>query len=139
MIARQVLRYGVVGLVSNAILSAAYIFLTAVGVEPKLAMTLVFVIGTVQTFFVNRAWTFRSSAPTSAFFKYALVYGAGYAINWLGLWIFVDRLGSPHQIVQLIMIFIVAAFIFVNLRYWVFARRDGRDVSKSPFENSINR
>ena len=53
----QGLRFGIVGLVSNAVLYLLYLLLTTVGVGHKTAMTLLFAVGTLQTFVVNKRWT----------------------------------------------------------------------------------
>ncbi len=121
MIRAQFTRYVIVGLVSNAILYLGYLGLTAFGMGHKLAMTVLYVLGVCQTFLFNRSWSFQDSGRIQgAFVKYATVYGTGYAINWSLLWLFVDKLGLPHQVIQGILIFVVAGFIFFSLRYWVF-------------------
>ncbi len=121
MIRAQFTRYVIVGLVSNAILYLGYLALTAFGMGHKLAMTVLYLLGGCQTFFFNRSWSFQDSGRIQgAFVKYATVYGTGYTINWSLLWWFVDKLGLPHQVIQGILIFVVAGFIFFSLRYWVF-------------------
>ncbi len=121
MIRAQFTRYVIVGLVSNAILYLGYLALTAFGMGHKLAMTVLYVLGVCQTFFFNRSWSFQDSGRIQgAFVKYVTVYGTDYTINWSLLWLFVDELGLPHQVVQGILIFVVAVFIFLSLRFWVF-------------------
>ncbi len=121
MIRAQFTRYVIVGLVSNAILYLGYLALTAFGMGHKLAMTVLYLLGVCQTFFFNRSWSFQDSGwIQGGFVKYATVYGTGYTINWSLLWLFVDELGLPHQMIQGILIFVVAGFIFFSLRYWVF-------------------
>ena len=123
MIEAQFTRYLIVGLVSNAILYLGYLGLTAFGMGHKLAMTALYVLGVSQTFFFNRSWSFQDTGSIrGVFVKYAAVYGTGYAINWSLLWLFVDELGLPHQVIQGILIFLVAIFIFSSLRFWVFIR-----------------
>ncbi len=129
MIRAQFTRYVIVGLISNAILYLGYLALTAFGMGHKLAMTLLYVLGVWQTFFFNRSWSFQDSGrKQDAFVKYAAVYGAGYAINWSLLWFFVDELGLPHQVVQGILIFVVAIFIVLLLQFWVFNSSASRKV-----------
>ena len=121
LIAEQFIRYAIVGLVSNALLYAFYLLLTAFGVGPKTAMTIGFALGVVQTFFLNRGWTFKSEAGVaSSAWKYVTAYAIGYLVNFFGLMVFVDLVGLPHQLVQLVMIFVVAVVIFLLQRHWVF-------------------
>lgn len=47
----------------------------------------------------------------------------GYLLNLILLLLFVDWLDFPHQIVQGIAIVVVAIFLFVVLRIFVFAPR----------------
>ena len=54
----QFSRYAIVGLASNAIGYVLYIGLTRLGLGPKLAMSLLYGIGILQTFLFNKRWTF---------------------------------------------------------------------------------
>ena len=117
----QFFRYGIVGVSANAAAYLAYLGLTALGIEPKAAMTLVFAATVLSTFLVNRTWSFRSTARHGkALVRYFAVYWLGYVVNWLGLGLLVDAMGYPHQLVQLMMIVLVAALMFVALHLWVF-------------------
>lgn len=118
---RQFLRYALIGLTSNAVLYAAYLTLTGVGVGHKTAMTLLYVVGTLQTYIFNRRWTFlyRGKIPGSML-RYAATYAFGYLLNLTALFALVDILGLPHRIVQAVLILIVAVSIFLLQKYWVF-------------------
>jgi putative flippase GtrA len=133
MILQQLIRYAIVGLVSNGLLYLLYLGLTAIGVVPKVAMTIAYVIGTGQTFYVNRAWSFNSSVGGSAFLYYATVYAAAYEVQWISMWKFIDQLGYPHQLVVFVQTFVVAGLIFLALRAWVF--RDVRGPRPLPRSN----
>ena len=120
----QLIRYGLVGVVSNAVIYLVYLLITYLGVEPKIAMTLVYIIGASIGFVGNRKWTF---AHRGAFSRTALRYGlahlSGYLLNFLILLTFVDHLGYAHQWVQAIAIIIVAGFLFIILKYLVFSKK----------------
>lgn len=118
----QLARYAIVGLLSNALGYLLYLAITALGMEPKLAMTLLYIIGTLQTFFFNRKWSFsHNGAFQGPFFRYVLAYAFGYLLNLAVLLILVNWAHWPHQIVQGVMIFILAAMLFLLQKYWVFA------------------
>ena len=120
-VVRQFLRYAVVGLASNAVLYLAYLVLTQIGMGSKLAMTLGYAVGVAQTFFFNKNWTFKHlGAHTPAFVRYCIAYGLGYLFNLFGLFVLVDRLEYPHQIVQGLLILAIAAFLFLLQKLWVF-------------------
>lgn len=115
------MRFAVVGLASNAVLYLAYLGLTAAGVGPKVAMTLPYAVGVLQTFALNRRWTFGHEGDRrAALLRYAAVYAAGYLLNLAALELLVTRMGLPHRIVQAAMILVVAAFTFGLQRSWVF-------------------
>ena len=120
----QLFRYVLVGLGSNVILYLGYLLLTSFGFGYKTAMTLLYGLGILQTFLFNRSWTFGHQGYIhSAFVRYTSIYLLGYLVNLTGLYVFVDLLGFPHQLVQGLMIVIVAALLFVLQRLWVFKDR----------------
>lgn len=117
----QFSRYALVGLLSNAVGYLLYLLLTKVGFGHKAAMTLLFAVGTLQTFVFNKRWTFgHQGLLHSSFVKYVLIYGLAYLLNLTALLLFVDRLSFPHQIVQGVMILVLALMLFLLQRYWVF-------------------
>ena len=118
---RQLLRYVAVGLASNFLCYLAYLALTRLGTDPKLAMTLMYGLGVLQTFVANKRWTFsHQGRRTAVFYRYCLAYGAGYVANLAVLYVMVDRFGYPHQAVQGAMIFVLAAALFLAQKFWVF-------------------
>lgn len=117
----QFVRYATVGLISNIFLYVAYLGLTFAGLEPKLAMTLLYAVGVAQTFIFNKRWSFRhTGAHGTAFVRYCIAYATGYFINLAALFILVDRLGYAHQIVQGVMILALAVMLFMLQKFWVF-------------------
>jgi putative flippase GtrA len=121
---RQLIRYGLVGVASNAAMYFVYLLITYLGVEPKKAMTLVYIIGASIGFIGNRKWTFAHRGDSArAALRYVLAHLFGYLLNFLILFTFVDRLGYAHQWVQAIAIIIVAGFLFIVFKYYVFRER----------------
>lgn len=121
---RQALRYGVVGVSSNLLLYTAYLGLTTAGLSPVFAMSIVYACGVAVTFVLNGRWSFGARGLYRASFaRYVAAYAAGYVINLVMLSWLVHRLGLPHAPVQGFVILLVAAFLFLAQRYWVFAPR----------------
>jgi putative flippase GtrA len=84
-------------------------------------MTILYSIGAGLGYVANRKFTFRSHAGIlSSGLKYVIVYGMGYLMNLSLLIYFSDQLGYPHQWVQGMAIFVVAGFLFLAMRYFVF-------------------
>lgn len=120
----QFARYVVVGLASNLLCYLIYLTLNELGMDPKLAMTILYAVGVVQTFFFNKRWTFRQDgAVPAAFYRYCTVYGLGYLLNLGVLYVSVDLYGYPHEIVQAVMIVVIAILLFLSQKYWVFRFR----------------
>jgi putative flippase GtrA len=120
----QGLRYIIVGLASNLVLYLLYLLLTTVGLGHKTSMTLLYVVGTLQTFIFNKRWTFEHDGAThKAFMRYIAAYAFGYLLNLTVLWVAVDHLGLPHQVVQGVMVIIVAMMVFLLQKFWVFSDR----------------
>ena len=119
---QQLIRYGLVGVASNAAIYFVYLLITNFGVEPKMAMTLVYLIGASIGFIGNRKLTFAYRGDsTSAALRYVLAHLFGYLLNFLILFTFVDLLGYAHQWVQVVAIIIVAGFLFIVFKYFVFS------------------
>ena len=106
---------------ANLALYLSYLLLTYAGVGHKTAMTGLYILGTIITFIANKSWTFKHrDSGASSFMRYIIAYFSGYMTNLLGLYFLVDILLYRHEIVQLIMIFVVAIQLFMLQRLWVF-------------------
>lgn len=121
VIRTELMRFAVVGVLSNVALYGVYVALTSLGMGHKLAMSLLYAIGVLQTFVFNKRWSFsHHGAAAAPFFRYVVVYGLGYALNFGALVVFVDIGGQPHRIVQAVMIVLIALLTFLSQKYWVF-------------------
>lgn len=127
---RQVLSYLLIGVLTNFVGYVLYLFLTYLWGAPKLTMTLLYSTGALMGFLANRRFTFRHDGHIGvAGARYLLVQLLGYLLNLCLLLLLVDWLGFSHQIVQAIAVVVVAIFLFVLLRIFVFASgRTGRGV-----------
>lgn len=123
----QFIRYATVGLISNGLGFLLYLGFTAVGVGPRLAMTLLYGLGVLQTFFLNKRWSFGySGSEKIAFARYVMIYAIGYVLNFAAMTIFSVWLGYPHQIVLGILIILFAVALFLLQKYWVFTKPEMR-------------
>lgn len=128
-ITTQAFRYVVVGLVSNGMLYLGYLGLTWAGMGHKLAMSLLYAVGVLQTFVFNKRWSFEHDGAThTALARYVTAYACGYLLNLVVLMTLVDDLGLPHQWVQGAMICFLAVMLFLLQRYWIFRSPDARPV-----------
>ena len=118
---RQLLKYALVGLISNASGYALYLLLTDQGCPPKLAMTALYTTGALIGFLGNRRLTFSyRGGIVGSGIRFVLVQAGGYAINLCLLVVLVDGVGYAHQWVQAAAILMVAGYLFVALKFFVF-------------------
>ena len=123
---KQFIRYVVVGLASNAVIYVVYLVLTRLGMGPKFAMSLLYCMGVFQTFVFNKRWSFRfQGVATIALVRYATVYAVGYVIQFAALMLLVDQMALPHQWVMGALILLMAMFIFIAQKFWVFRQASG--------------
>jgi putative flippase GtrA len=117
----QLVRYIMVGIITNASGYVLYLIFTYVGVSPILTMSVLYWAVTMMGFFGNRRLTFNDTRNIwSSGGRYLLVYGLGYVFQYAMLYIFHEQRGYPHQLVQIASAVLVTGFLFVSLKYFVF-------------------
>ena len=117
----QVLRFAATGLAINLALYLAYLLLTELGLTARAAATLCFLAGIPVSFALHRRLTFRSpDVRPSRKALFAMAYLIAYGVNMLGLYLLVDIWGLPHQAVQLFLILLIAAGLFLMQKTLVF-------------------
>ncbi len=105
----------------NAIGYCVYLLLTWLGVPPLLAVTIMYPAGVAASFIGNRQLTFAHKGNAwSAAARYLMVQFGGYLINISLLLSFTERFGVSHQLAQAGAIVVVAAYLWITLRYFVF-------------------
>lgn len=118
---QQLIRYAFVGVVSNATGYLVYLLATHLGVAPKLAMSVLYVVGAAIGFFGNRSLSFSyKGGMVGSGIRYLTVHSVGYLMNLTIMLVFVDNFGYPHQIVQAAAILMVAGFLFIAFKLFVF-------------------
>lgn len=123
----QLFRFGVVGVLNNLLGYLIYLLVTWLWLEPKVAVTLMYPIGVAMSYFGHARYSFGYQGRTSqALLRFVLAHLAGYGANMAMLYVFSDQLGYPHQVVQAVAIFAVAAILFVLFRVFVFPAAAGR-------------
>ena len=86
-------------------------------------MSFLYLVGATIGFPGNSKLTFASEGSNfSASVRYASVHAVGYAADFAMLSYFVDKLGYPHQIIQFAAVVLVAAYLFLAFKFFVFAR-----------------
>jgi putative flippase GtrA len=117
----QLIRYGFIGAATNGIGYALYYGITALGADPKITMSCMYLIGATASFFGNKKLTFAHAGGTlSAGVRYVIAHAVGYGTQLTLFTLLVDYAGYPHALVQAAAMFVVAAVLFVLFKFFVF-------------------
>jgi len=119
--AGQLLRYGLLGLATNIAGFLVYLLVTHFGAPPAATMSFFYVIGAILGFWGNKRLTFAHQGGVLASgMRYVFAHAVGYGLNLSLLLIFVGKLGYPHQWVQGVAILVVAGYLFLAFKFFVF-------------------
>jgi len=130
---RQFLKYGVVGASNTAITFAVYVIAVKLGMQYLLASTLGYLIGSVNSYLLNRHWTFRAQdAPRgSSASRFAVVQAAAIGSNLGLLYLLVSGLRIEKILAQAIVTILVLSVTFGVNRAWAFAH-PGKPLTQAP-------
>lgn len=116
-------RFGVVGLINTGVDFGAFVVLhNAWGVFYLLAQVLSYLVGTANSYILNKLWTFRSreKATGGQAFRFVIINGVSLAISLYGIYalnqLHFSLLGS-----KLIATIGGVLVNFTGSRFWVFA------------------
>lgn len=111
----QLTRYGIVGITSNLTTYLFFLGFYYAGMPPVVATGVVYVMGVIISYTVNRRWTFQStSIHAQDLPKFVAAYGIGFVVSLIFMWGFLHFF--PAEIAQIMTIFASAAVIFVVLK-----------------------
>lgn len=128
---KQLTRYAFVGIVSNLAGYLVYLLVTYLGATPKITMTLLYGVGATIGYVGNRNFTFSHKGNLLASsVRYFIAHLFGYVINLAILIFFVDHFMCPHQWVQAVAIFVVAGFLFIAFKFFVFTNPNVLNVDR---------
>jgi len=120
----ELFRYGVIGVSHNVLIYIMYLLATWQGIDPKYAMTVLYIFAVLLSFYLNRRWTFEYEGMAwSSLVRYLVTYALVYLLNLFTLLVFVDSLGYPHQAVMALLVLVGAGILFLAQKYWVFNSR----------------
>jgi len=122
-VVREMIGVVLVSVGVNAIGYGIYLLLTWLGVPPLLAVTILYPAGVAASFVGNRQLTFAHEGnAVSAAVRYLAVQFGGYLINLSLLLVFTERFGLSHEVAQAGAVVVVAAYLFITLRHFVFRK-----------------
>ena len=122
----QLVRFGLTGGLLTVLVAGGYwVVATPLGVEPMLALTLVFVFFTGIGYVLHSRFSFRghgSRDGTSArTIRFLIVNCLGFLTNQFFVWLLVKHLGGPTWWPIPPILFVTPILTFTLNRKWVFA------------------
>ena len=121
---RQFIKYGIVGASNTVLTFVIYSVLVTLNVDYLLSIVVGYSIGSLNSYLLNRHWTFRAGdlAHASVGPRFAVVQIVAIAANTGLLILFVHHLGVARIPAQAILTVPVLAVTFFANRAWSFAR-----------------
>lgn len=120
----QLIRYGIAGLAINGGGYLFFLLFLSIGIEHKLAATILYVAGVLISFLLNRKFVFNSKTPlTPSLMKHAAMVLGGYILNITMLSIWVDQYGCSPKYIQLISVGIVSLYFYFFSKFVVHSAR----------------
>ena len=129
----QWLRFVAVGGANTVLSWSVFALLEDAGLHYLLASAIAFATGALNSFALNRRWTFRSRGPAvPEALRFVVVQGVGLALDVTLLYVLVDGAGIHHLIAQA-LVFPVASLVTFGLsRRWAFAVTPTRARPRAP-------
>jgi putative flippase GtrA len=122
---RRFVKFGLVGVVNTTLDMGVYILLsTGFHVHYVVANIFAFMVAGINSYYLNRRWTFRSTADNwrREMVKYLIVIGTGFLINEALLYILVEHGSLGKIMAKLVVVAVVLVWNFGVNRLWTFRR-----------------
>jgi putative flippase GtrA len=131
---RQFVKYGLVGASNTIVNFVVYSIGVTIGIDYLVALVLGYAVGSLNSYILNRHWTFRARhiAHATAGSRFALVTVCAIAVNLGLLYVFVHHLGISKIPAQAILTVPLLAVTFPINRWWSFAHAGARSDPPSP-------
>jgi putative flippase GtrA len=124
---RQWLRFAIVGAANTLLSWCVYALLEHAGVHYLLASGLAFGVGAINSYALNRRWTFHSSGRRAPeVLRFGAVQCVGLALDVSLLYVLVHHLGVHHLIAQALVFPVASAATFTLSRGWAFRSSPAR-------------
>jgi len=122
---KQIMQFATVGIVNTGIdLVLYFVFTRLLGISPLTASLLSFLTGSLNSFLMNKRWTFvhpaRGAEMARQFVKSLLVACFVLGIHQLCLLVLYQQLGCPDLMAKATGVVLGMTFGFILNRRWVF-------------------
>lgn len=126
---RRLGRFCAVGLLGTAVYYPVLWALVELSGVPVLAATsIAFLLVCLENYILHYVWTFGSTrSHTTAFPRFLFMSLVGFCINWVVMFLGVEKLAQHYLLIQAFAIAAVVAWNFMLSSYWVFHDAPGHN------------
>ena len=120
----QWLRFAAVGVTNTLLSTAIFAVLVHIGIHYLLGSTLAFAVGALNSYTLNRRWTFHSHAPPAPeLVRFLGVQAVGLGVNLALLTLLIEVVSIHHIFAQLLAFPAASIVTFALSRQWAFRSR----------------
>lgn len=111
----SLIRYGIVGLVTNALLYGLFVVLIRLGLSAVLSAAVCYALGVTLSYVLNRRWSFASAASHRHDLpRFLFAYGIGFLATMIFIAVLTHVLAP--EVAQALNIGLTAITIYLSLR-----------------------
>lgn len=119
---KEIFSYCAGGLIVNGFGFLLFLLLVFLGVGHKKSASMLYVLGVISSYFINRRLVFYSRSSIGVDFPRLIVsLLAGYVINISALYIFVDIYSFSPGVVQFFSVGLIAVYFYLVNKFYVHA------------------
>lgn len=117
---QQIIKYGLVGIINTIITLLLIIALTYAGVNPFLSNVIGFSAGLLNSFYMNKNYTFYKNSSKGSLIHFLLAFVPSYILNILILYLTKDLAEYNIIVPQLLAMLSYNILFFALMKTWVF-------------------
>jgi putative flippase GtrA len=127
----QLVRFSIVGVLNTLISLSLFKLATDLGAWDVAASAGAFIVGAINSYTLNRIWTFRAGASSAGrFARYVVVQLIGLGTNLVVFSVDTKDLSLPRLAGQAVALVCASGIMFVLNRQWAFAPRPAAAVDE---------
>jgi putative flippase GtrA len=116
----QLVKYYLVGALVNAGGYVAFLALLHEDIDAKIAASILYVMGALISFWLNRKLVFDSALRIRAsLIRLTVMLLAGYVLNMAMLYLFVDLYHAPAWLIQIAAVIVVSILFYLINKFYV--------------------
>ena len=118
---KRFIKFISVGLLNTLVTYITFYLLLSLGINYKVAATVGYILGILNSYIWNKYWTFKSKKTIKVeFAKFIIVYLFSYIVNIITLTIFVEIFDMIPEIGEIFGISLATIISYLGLKYYSF-------------------